>query len=235
MDTTLDDLKELPKQAYEAKLNRLTNRIKGKLIIKEYPTASASANHFRYLIDELQLKRKFVPDIIFIDYLNICASSRYKNNGSVNSYTYIKAIAEELRGLAVEKNVPIFTATQTNRTGYSSSDVNLEDTSESFGLPATADFMFAIMSNEDLDKQGHILVKQLKNRYNDLATKRKFVVGINRSKMKLYDVEESAQSGLVGTGNDDDVGVEGFDNKFKKSRQSYREQVSSWKINNEAE
>jgi replicative DNA helicase len=185
------------------------------------------------LIDELQLKRKFVPDIIFIDYLNICASSRYKNNGSVNSYTYIKAIAEELRGLAVEKNVPIFTATQTNRTGYSSSDVNLEDTSESFGLPATADFMFAIMSNEDLDKQGHILVKQLKNRYNDLATKRKFVVGINRSKMKLYDVEESAQNGLIGTGNEDDVGVEGFDSKFKKSRDSYRQQVSSWKINNE--
>jgi len=233
MDTTLDDLKELPKQAYEAKLNRLNARIKGKLIIKEYPTASASANHFRYLIDELQLKRKFVPDIIFIDYLNICASSRYKNNGSVNSYTYIKAIAEELRGLAVEKNVPIFTATQTNRTGYSSSDVNLEDTSESFGLPATADFMFAIMSNEDLDKQGHILVKQLKNRYNDLATKRKFVVGINRSKMKLYDVEESAQNGLIGTGNEDDVGVEGFDSKFKKSRDSYRQQVSSWKINNE--
>jgi len=235
MDTTLDDLKELPRQAYEAKLNRLSNRIKGKLIIKEYPTASANANHFRFLIDELNLKRKFVPDIIFIDYLNICSSARYKNNGSVNSYTYIKAIAEELRGLAVEKNVPIFTATQTNRTGYSSSDVNLEDTSESFGLPATADFMFAIMSNEDLDKQGHILVKQLKNRYNDLATKRKFVVGINRSKMKLYDVEESAQEGLVGTGNEDDVGVEGFDSKFRKSRDSYRDKVSAWKINNEEE
>jgi hypothetical protein len=203
------------------------------LIIKEYPTASAGANHFRYLIDELQLKRKFVPDIIFIDYLNICSSSRFKNNGSVNSYTYIKAIAEELRGLAVEKGIPIFTATQTNRQGYSNSDINLEDTSESFGLPATADFMFAIMTNEELEKQGHMLVKQLKNRYNDLSTKRKFVVGINRSKMKLYDVDDSAQSGLVGTGKDDDIGTEGFDAKFKKSRESYRTQVSSWKINNE--
>ena len=151
----------------------------------------------------------------------------------MNSYTYIKAIAEELRGLAVEKCVPIFTATQTNRQGYSNSDVSLEDTSESFGLPATADFMFAIMSNEDLDKHGHMLVKQLKNRYNDLATKRKFVVGVDRSKMKLFDVDESAQTGLVGTGEEDDVGVEGFDNKFKKSRNSYRDKVSSWKINNE--
>ena len=233
MDITLDELKDLPKQMYDNKLEKLTNRIKGKLIIKEYPTASASANHFRYLIDELQLKRKFVPDIIFIDYLNICSSSRFKNNGSVNSYTFIKSIAEELRGLAVEKNVPIFTATQTNRQGYSNSDVSLEDTSESFGLPATADFMFAIMSNEDLDKQGHILVKQLKNRYNDLATKRKFVVGINRSKMKLYDVDESAQSGLIGTGNDEDVGVEGFVNKFSKSRGNYKQKVGSWNINNE--
>lgn len=233
MDITLDELKDLPKQMYDNKLEKLSNRIKGKLIIKEYPTASASANHFRYLIDELQLKRKFVPDIIFIDYLNICSSSRFKNNGSVNSYTFIKSIAEELRGLAVEKNVPIFTATQTNRQGYSNSDVSLEDTSESFGLPATADFMFAIMSNEDLDKQGHILVKQLKNRYNDLATKRKFVVGINRSKMKLYDVDESAQSGLIGTGNDEDVGVEGFVNKFSKSRGNYKQKVGSWNINNE--
>jgi len=233
MDITLDDLKNLPKMMYETKLQKLSNRIKGKLIIKEYPTASASANHFRYLIDELQLKRKFVPDIIFIDYLNICSSSRFKNNGSVNSYTFIKSIAEELRGLAVEKNVPIFTATQTNRQGYSNSDVTLEDTSESFGLPATADFMFAIMSNEDLDKHGHMLVKQLKNRYNDLATKRKFVVGINRSKMKLYDVDDSAQAGLIGTGEDEDVGAEGFTSKFNKTRKNYREKVSSWNINNE--
>lgn len=233
MDVALDDLKSLSELSYNTKLDRLNARIKGKLIIKEYPTASAGSSHFRYLLDELSLKRKFIPDIIFIDYLNICASSRYKNNGSVNSYTYIKAIAEELRGLAVEKCVPIFTATQTNRQGYSNSDVSLEDTSESFGLPATADFMFAIMSNEDLDKHGHMLVKQLKNRYNDLATKRKFVVGVDRSKMKLFDVDESAQTGLVGTGEEDDVGVEGFDNKFKKSRNSYRDKVSSWKINNE--
>lgn len=233
MDVALDDLKSLSESSYNTKLDRLNARIKGKLIIKEYPTASAGSSHFRYLLDELSLKRKFIPDIIFIDYLNICASSRYKNNGSINSYTYIKAIAEELRGLAVEKCVPIFTATQTNRQGYSNSDVSLEDTSESFGLPATADFMFAIMSNEDLDKHGHMLVKQLKNRYNDLVTKRKFVVGVDRSKMKLFDVDESAQAGLVGTGEEDDIGVEGFDNKFKKNRTSYRDKVSSWKINNE--
>ena len=233
MNIDLDDLKTISEDVYQAKLERLNKGIKGKLIIKEYPTASASSSNFRYLLDELSLKRKFVPDIIFIDYLNICASSRFKNNGAVNSYTYIKSIAEELRGLAVEKCVPIFTATQTNRNGFSNSDVSLEDTSESFGLPATADFMFAIMSNEDLDKQGHILVKQLKNRYNDLAIKRKFVVGVNRSKMKLIDVDESAQAGLVGTGEDDDIGTEGFNNKFKKNRDSYRDKVSSWKIKNE--
>ena len=233
MNIDLDDLKTISEDVYQAKLERLNKGIKGKLIIKEYPTASASSSNFRYLLDELSLKRKFVPDIIFIDYLNICASSRFKNNGAVNSYTYIKSIAEELRGLAVEKCVPIFTATQTNRNGFSNSDVSLEDTSESFGLPATADFMFAIMSNEDLDKQGHILVKQLKNRYNDLAIKRKFVVGVNRSKMKLIDVDESAQAGLVGTGEEDDIGTEGFNNKFKKNRDSYRDKVSSWKIKNE--
>lgn len=233
MNIDLDDLKTISEDVYQAKLERLNKGIKGKLIIKEYPTASASSSNFRYLLDELSLKRKFVPDIIFIDYLNICASSRFKNNGAVNSYTYIKSIAEELRGLAVEKSVPIFTATQTNRNGFSNSDVSLEDTSESFGLPATADFMFAIMSNEDLDKQGHILVKQLKNRYNDLAIKRKFVVGVNRSKMKLIDVDESAQAGLVGTGEEDDIGTEGFNNKFKKNRDSYRDKVSSWKIKNE--
>jgi replicative DNA helicase len=233
MNIDLDDLKTIPEDVYQAKLERLNKSIKGKLIIKEYPTASASSSNFRYLLDELSLKRKFIPDIIFIDYLNICASSRFKNNGAVNSYTYIKSIAEELRGLAVEKCVPIFTATQTNRNGFSNSDVSLEDTSESFGLPATADFMFAIMSNEDLDKQGHILVKQLKNRYNDLAIKRKFVVGVNRSKMKLIDVDESVQAGLVGTGEEDDIGTEGFNNKFKKNRDSYRDKVSSWKIKNE--
>jgi replicative DNA helicase len=233
MDVSLDDLKKLPKDVYTKKLERLNNKIKGKLIIKEYPTASAHAGHFRYLLDELQLKRKFVPDIIFIDYLNICSSSRFKANGSVNSYTYIKGIAEELRGLAVERNVPIWTATQTNRQGYSNSDVGLEDTSESFGLPFTADFMFAIMSNEDLDKNGHILVKQLKNRYNDLATKRKFVIGINRSKMKLYDADESAQDGLVGTGEESDIGAEGFKSKFNKNRDQYHDKIKSWKMNDE--
>ena len=233
MDTTLDDLKTLPQDVYIKKLERIEKNITSKLIIKEYPTASANANHFRFLLDELQLKKKFTPDIIFIDYLNICASARFKANGSVNSYTYIKAIAEELRGLAVERNVPIFTATQTNRQGYSNSDVGLEDTSESFGLPATADFMFAIMTNEEFEKNGQILVKQLKNRYNDLATKRKFLVGVNKSKMKLYDLEESAQDGLVGTGEEDDIGTEGFDNKFKKNRDSYREKANSWKMNNE--
>jgi replicative DNA helicase len=233
MDITLDDLKTLPQDVYMKKLDRIHKNITSRLIIKEYPTASANANHFRFLLDELQLKKKFTPDIIFIDYLNICASARFKANGSVNSYTYIKAIAEELRGLAVERNLPIFTATQTNRQGYSNSDVGLEDTSESFGLPATADFMFAIMTNEEFEKNGQILVKQLKNRYNDLATKRKFLVGVNKSKMKLYDLDESAQDGLVGTGEEDDIGTEGFDNKFKKNRDSYREKVNSWKMSNE--
>ena len=158
--------------------------------MKEYPTATANANHFRHLIEELKLKKSFVPDIIFIDYLNICASSRFKNTGQINSYTLIKSIAEELRGLAVEYDVPLFTATQTNRQGFSSTDVDLTDTSESFGLPATADFMFALIATEDLDELGVVMVKQLKNRYNDTAANRKFLIGINRSKMKLFNKEK---------------------------------------------
>jgi len=191
LDITLDALRELPKEVYEKKMNTLKQTVKGKIIIKEYPTSSASANHFRVLLDELNLKKKFKPDVIIIDYLNICASSRMKHNGNVNSYMYIKAIAEELRSLAVEYGVPIWSATQVNRIGFASTDIGLEDTSESFGLPATADFMFALISTEKLDEMNQIMVKQLKNRYNDTAINRKFIVGINRAKMKLFDVEQT--------------------------------------------
>jgi len=191
LDITLDSLRELPKEVYEKKMNTLKQTVKGKIIIKEYPTSSASVNHFRVLLDELNLKKKFKPDVIIIDYLNICASSRMKHNGNVNSYMYIKAIAEELRSMAVEYSVPIWSATQVNRTGFASTDIGLEDTSESFGLPATADFMFALISTEKLDEMNQIMVKQLKNRYNDTAINRKFIVGINRAKMKLFDVEQS--------------------------------------------
>jgi len=197
MDTSLDDLKALPKDIYDRKLKRIMERTTGKLIIKEYPTATASAMHFKHLLDELRLKKNFIPEIIFIDYLNICASSRMKQSATVNSYTFIKAIAEELRGLAVETGVPIFTATQTNRSGFSSSDVELTDTSESFGLPQTADFMFALVSTEELQGLGQIMIKQLKNRYADPAANRRFVVGIDRSKMKLFDLDESAQRGII--------------------------------------
>jgi len=192
-DVTIDDLHAMPKELYDNKLTKLEGKTKGKLIIKEYPTASAHSGHFRSLLNELALKKSFKPQVIFIDYLNICASSRFKG-GNISSYFYIKAIAEELRGLAVEFDVPIFSATQTTRTGYVSTDIGLEDTSESFGLPATADFMFALMSNEELESLGQMKVKQLKNRYNDPAMNRSFIVGIDRSKMRLYDVENSAQN-----------------------------------------
>jgi archaellum biogenesis ATPase FlaH len=192
-DVTIDDLHAMPKELYDNKLTKLEGKTKGKLIIKEYPTASAHAGHFRSLLNELALKKSFKPQVIFIDYLNICASSRFKG-GNISSYFYIKAIAEELRGLAVEFDVPIFSATQTTRTGYVSTDIGLEDTSESFGLPATADFMFALMSNEELESLGQMKVKQLKNRYNDPAMNRSFIVGIDRSKMRLYDVENTAQN-----------------------------------------
>ncbi len=192
-DVTIDDLHAMPKELYDTKLNKLESKTKGKLIIKEYPTASAHSGHFRSLLNELALKKSFRPQVIFIDYLNICASSRFKG-GNISSYFYIKAIAEELRGLAVEFNVPIFSATQTTRTGFVSTDIGLEDTSESFGLPATADFMFALMSNEELESLGQMKVKQLKNRYNDPGMNRAFILGVDKSKMRLYDVENSAQN-----------------------------------------
>ena len=197
MNVTMDDLKNLPKQMFDDRISRIRNKSEGKLIIKEYPTASAHSGHFRALLNELNLKKEFRPDIIFIDYLNICASSRFKMSGSVNSYTYIKGIAEELRGLAVEFNVPIVSATQTTRSGYANSDMELTDTSESFGLPATADFMFGIISTEDLEKLGQLLIKQLKNRYNDPSQHKRFVIGVDRAKMRLYDVDASAQKNIM--------------------------------------
>ena len=193
---------ELPKPMYDTKVEKITKKTHGQLIIKEYPTASAHAGHFRALLNELHLKKSFTPDIIFIDYLNICSSSRYKGT-IVNSYTFVKAIAEELRGLAVEANLPIVSATQTTRSGFGSTDVDLTDTSESFGLPATADFMFALISTEELEALNQIMVKQLKNRYNDPTMFKRFVVGIDRSKMKLYNVEDSAQKNIVDSGQDD--------------------------------
>lgn len=197
LNVQVDELTVLPRDAYEKKVNRVREKTVGKLIIKEYPTASAGANHFRHLLNELRLKRGFAPDIIYVDYLNICASARLKYGANVNSYTYIKSIAEEIRGLAVEFNVPIVTATQTTRSGYSNTDIGLEDTSESFGLPATADLMFALISSEELQDLGQMLVKQLKNRYNDPAIHRKFVIGVDRSKMKLFDVEQHAQEDII--------------------------------------
>jgi replicative DNA helicase len=202
LNLTMDELRTISKEDYERKFAAVRNKTNGKLIIKEYPTASASVLHFRALLNDLALKKTFRPDIIFIDYLNICASARIKPGGNVNSYTYIKSIAEELRGLAVEHNVPVVSATQTTRSGYSNSDVGLEDTSESFGLPATADFMFALVSNEELEALNQILVKQLKNRYGDPNDYKRFVVGIDRAKMRLYDAEQSAQADLVDAGQD---------------------------------
>ena len=204
MNVEVDKLVALPKEAYLKKVERIREKTTGKLIIKEYPTASANVSHFKHLLNELKLKRQFIPDIIYIDYLNICASARMKMGNSVNSYTYIKAIAEELRGLAVEHRLPIVSATQTTRGGYSNTDVGLEDTSESFGLPATADLMFALISSEELQELNQIMVKQLKNRYNDPTTNKRFVIGVDRSKMKLYDAEQTAQSGLSDSGQDDE-------------------------------
>jgi len=193
LDVTMEDLHDMPKQLYDGKIKKLREKTQGQLIVKEYPTASAHSGHFKSLINELALKKSFRPDVIFIDYLNICASSRFKG-GNISSYFYIKAIAEELRGLAVEQNVPIFSATQTTRTGFVSTDIGLEDTSESFGLPATADFMFALMSNEELEALGQMKVKQLKNRYNDPSVNRAFIIGVDRAKMRLYDVQQSSQN-----------------------------------------
>jgi replicative DNA helicase len=217
LNVTLDDLMELPKDLYDKKVARVREKTTGKLIIKEYPTAAASTTHFRTLLNELNLKRSFIPDIIFVDYLNICCSSRIKAGANINSYTYVKSIAEELRGLAVEYNLPIVSATQTTRSGFTSGDPGLEDTSESFGLPATADLMFALISSEELEELGQILVKQLKNRYNDPTYLKRFTVGIDRGKMKLYDVEQSAQQGLADAGHQ---GI-GANNKIKHEKKSF--------------
>jgi replicative DNA helicase len=204
LNVSMEDLHDLPKTMFEDKIKKIQKKTNGQLIIKEYPTASAHSAHFRGLIKELSIKKSFKPDMIFIDYLNICASSRLKGASQVNSYTYIKSIAEELRGLAVETNVPIMSATQTTRSGFGSTDIGLEDTSESFGLPATADFMFALISNEELDALNQIVVKQLKNRYNDPTMNKRFVLGIDRSKMRLYDVDNKEQEDLVDSGQDDE-------------------------------
>ena len=198
LDIQIDELELIPKSSYDTKINKLREKTQGKLIIKEYPTACAGSANFRHLLNELKIKKNFQPDIIYIDYLNICLSSRIKHGANVNSYTLVKAIAEELRGLAVEYNLPIVSATQTTRSGYSNSDVGLEDTSESFGLPATADFMFALISSEELADLDQIMVKQLKNRYSDPSVNRRFVLGVDRSKMRLYDVEQSEQNILDG-------------------------------------
>jgi replicative DNA helicase len=216
LNIKLDDLHLISKEDYEKRFQGVKNKTQGKLIIKEYPTASASSMHFRSLLNELQLKKSFRPKIIFIDYLNICSSSRLKQGANVNSYTYVKAIAEELRGLAVEFNVPVVSATQTTRSGFSNSDVDLTDTSESFGLPATADFMFALINTEELEQLNQIMVKQLKNRYNDPSANKKFVIGVDRAKMKLYDVEDSAQT-IVDSGQiPDDKPLNTFGNRERK-------------------
>jgi replicative DNA helicase len=220
LNVPIQEITELPKVMFEDKVTKLAQKTQGTLIIKEYPTASAHSGHFRALLNELALKKSFRPDIIFVDYLNICASSRYRGNSTVNSYSYIKAIAEELRGLAVEANVPIVSATQTTRSGYGSSDVELTDTSESFGLPATADLMFALISTEELEGLGQIMVKQLKNRYNDLSVFKRFVVGIDRAKMRLYDCEQTAQNDILDSGQDEEYNYE--ESKPKKSFEGFK-------------
>jgi len=203
LNVNIQDITDLPRKMFETKVTNLSKKTQGTLIIKEYPTAAAHSGHFKALLNELALKKSFKPDIIFIDYLNICASSRFKGGANINSYTLVKSIAEELRGLAVETNVPIMSATQTTRSGFVSSDIGLEDTSESFGLPATADLMFALISTEELEELNQICVKQLKNRYNDPTMNKRFVIGIDRAKMRLYDVEMDAQQDLVNSGQDD--------------------------------
>jgi len=228
LNVEIDQLKNLPKNMFESRMTKVSDKTHGKLIIKEYPTASAHVSHFKALLNELALKRSFKPDIIFIDYLNICASSRFKPGGSVNSYTYVKAIAEELRGLAVEFNLPIVSATQTTRSGFSNTDVELTDTSESFGLPATADFMFALISTEELEQLNQLMVKQLKNRYNDPTFHKRFMVGIDRTKMRLYDLEPSAQKGLVDTGVEKDDSEDTFD--FTKQIKAIPKNFTSIKI-----
>ena len=220
LNVPIQDITDLPKQMFDSKVTNLAQKTQGTLIIKEYPTASAHSGHFKSLLNELALKKSFKPDIIFIDYLNICASSRYRAGSNVNSYSYIKAIAEELRGLAVEANLPIVSATQTTRSGYGSSDVELTDTSESFGLPATADLMFALISTEDLEPLNQIMVKQLKNRYNDPTINKRFIVGIDRAKMRLYDCEQKAQEDIVDSGQEEEYNNE--EKKFKKNFDGFK-------------
>jgi hypothetical protein len=220
LNVPIQQLVDLPRQMFENKVNNIAKKTQGTLIIKEYPTASAHSGHFKGLLNELALKKSFRPDIIFIDYLNICASSRYKGNSNINSYSYIKAIAEELRGLAVEFNVPIVSATQTTRSGFGSSDVELTDTSESFGLPATADLMFALISTEELEGLNQIMVKQLKNRYNDPTVYKRFVLGIDRAKMRLYDCEQTAQKDILDSGQEEEYNYE--DTKPKKSFEGFK-------------
>jgi replicative DNA helicase len=219
LDVAIQNIVDLPKSTFENKVTKLAAKTQGSLIIKEYPTASAHSGHFKSLLSDLELKKSFRPDIIFIDYLNICASSRYKSGGNVNSYSYIKSIAEELRGLAGEAKVPIVSATQTTRSGYGSSDVDLTDTSESFGLPATADLMFALISTEELEQIGQIMVKQLKNRYNDTVVNKRFVIGIDRAKMRLYDCEQSAQDNILDSGQEEEYNNE---DRPKKSFEGFK-------------
>jgi replicative DNA helicase len=208
MNIPISDLETISKKMFTDRLEKIQKKTQGKLIIKEYPTAAAHSGHFRALINELALKKSFRPDIIFIDYLNICSSSRFKSNANVGSYFYVKAIAEELRGLAVENDVAIMSATQTTRGGFANSDVDLTDTSESFGLPATADLMFALINTEELEKLNQIMVKQLKNRYNDPGVNKRFVIGVDRSKMKLYDCEQTAQQDIQDSGVDLELGIQ---------------------------
>jgi|TARA_B100000085_G_scaffold103227_1_gene93854 replicative DNA helicase len=221
LNVNIQDIASLPKQMFETKVSNLSKKTQGQLIIKEYPTASAHVGHFRSLLNELALKKSFRPHIIFIDYLNICASSRFRGGSNINSYTMVKSIAEELRGLAVEANVPIVSATQTTRSGFGSSDIELTDTSESFGVPATADLMFALVSNDELESMGQILVKQLKNRYNDPTMNKKFIVGIDRAKMRLYDCEQEAQEDIIDSGQEE---------VYNKSENNFKSKFSSLKF-----
>ena len=220
LNTNLDDIESLSYALYEKKLKQIKKKTTGKLIVKEFPTAGAHVGHFRHLLKELQLKKKFTPDVIFIDYLNICASQRLASGNSVNSYTYVKAIAEELRGLAVEYNLPIWSATQVNRGGFSSSDMGLEDTSESFGLPATADLFLALIQTEELVELNQVMIKQLKNRYGDININKRFVLGIDKPKMKLYDVEQDAQVGITDSGGDDTNQSE-FSSRMEEKRAKF--------------
>lgn len=229
MNVNLDDLTMLSKDDYMKKIAKIKNKTKGKLIVKEYPTASANTSHFKHLLNDLKIKKQFVPDIIYVDYLNICASSRIRGGANVNSYTLVKSIAEELRGLAVEYDVPIVSATQTTRSGYANSDIDLTDTSESFGLPATADFMVALISTEELSELNQVIVKQLKNRYSSPDTNKRFVLGIDKAKMKLYDVEQIAQKDIHDSGQlDDDVPI--FDRSDSGTRVSQERKYSDFKF-----